>query len=549
MSGEESHNAKRKREENSWKGSSESSNSIGNQTVSPFETNIPDFTLPPPDPRLSYIHSESEISKILQLEGKVKELEEKLNSVTKERDHLNKEVGRLGGNLKVVSNQFRSFLEQVERAETETLREDTTHDDSMDEIAVTDNNSSISNPIPIDPNSVDMPSNFVGKSTTNSRLEYNFLTKLSGELILQIFGYLSKRDILEMASACKEWTEIIYNTPHLWRRLEWRDICATKRNLESILEMLNTLYYFRWLHELDFGFKSQKSVTIEEAHHFHSKEIQKLSKCLSVRCKWIRVFKICAARLYDATMKSVVNSCPNVEYLCFESGKKTLFTDHGLGYLVSLENLKGVSLPSSEHYSDRGISRLIKKQGESMTSFEFYFLPGIHQTFTDNAVKFISQYCPNLTAITIHGHGGLTEKSLEYLSKGCIHLTSIDLSRSPSLLTEISLSNIASSCRLEVVNLSNCLLNDAKLTSFAKHSHGTLRKLNISKNPSLTDDSIDKLALNSPKLKELKISLCLLISNTSAMSIKDHCPEIKLVDAKGTLMTEDAWDSLECVEL
>lgn len=76
---------------------------------------------------------------------------------------------------------------------------------------------------------------------------------------------------------------------------------------------LTRRYYFRYLHEIDFGFRAQRVNLLEEAHHFQSKEIATLSKAIFERCKNLKSLTVCAARLYDATLKTICDGCPNLE--------------------------------------------------------------------------------------------------------------------------------------------------------------------------------------------------------------------------------------------
>lgn len=158
------------------------------------------------------------------------------------------------------------------------------------------------------------------------------LNRMSPELLIQIFEFISRRDVLELAATCKEWKDTIYNTPHLWRKLSWRDATTEYRQdicmsyLKHIIDVntftegntaklfgLTRRYYFRYLHEIDFGFRAQRVNLLEEAHHFQSKEIATLSKAIFERCKNLKSLTVCAARLYDATLKTICDGCPNLE--------------------------------------------------------------------------------------------------------------------------------------------------------------------------------------------------------------------------------------------
>lgn len=91
-------------------------------------------------------------------------------------------------------------------------------------------------------------------------------------------------------------------------------------------------------------------------------------------------------------------------------------------------------------------------------------------------------------------------------------------------------------------------MSDVEVTSLVDNCNGRLERVNLSYNP-ITDVGIRKLCEKSPKLRLLSIQHCLSLTNASVGFIKLHCPDIACVDAKGTPITEEAWDHLSCVEI
>ncbi|PRP77402.1 f-box/LRR-repeat protein 20-like isoform 2 [Planoprotostelium fungivorum] len=461
---------------------------------------------------------------IRSMSTKVESLSQQLNAVTEERDNLRiqlRQLQNLCQEQTTVVNGIKSKFGTLEKLSSSihSLCQDTWSSDQLSPEESSNDNSFASNP----------------------------MTRLSAEMLAHIFRFISRRDLLTLAQSCRTWRDIVYNSPNLWRKLSYQDICLKFRSDNGLLISVLSRYYFQWLHEIDLGFRAQKAHLLEDAQHIHSKELQQLSKAIFDNCKTLRSLTICAARLYDATLKSICDNCKSLEVLCVESSKKTLYTDEGLSELAQLSQLHSLCLPSSEHYSDRGVSRLIKRLGSQLISLEFHFINGVNNRFTDNAVQFISKYCLKLSNISLQGHETLTSKSLEYLSS-CTQIEKVNFSLSPLILSEASVARFAAATRLRIVDVSNCQMGDAVLIALADNSHESIERIHLTSNP-ITDAGIKRLCEKSPKLKYMNVRSCMMLTNATVGHVRRFCPDIQTVDAKGTQISEAAWDTLSCVEL
>ncbi|XP_037307791.2 F-box and leucine-rich repeat protein 13 [Pungitius pungitius] len=348
------------------------------------------------------------------------------------------------------------------------------------------------------------------------------LSALPTSLLMKIFQYLELRDLLNCAEVCCSWAAVIQSGP-LWSQInfsvekDWITDCTVKQILQNFRPFVTHLNLR--------GCTSLKWLSLKCISECRNLQDLNLSECFNVT---------------DKMVQSIVEGCPGLLYLNLSG---TLITNRTLRELSrNCLNLQYLSLAYCCTFTDKGFVYLTREKG--CRNLIHLNLSGCTQ-MTVNGLRYISAGCPSLREIVINEMPTLSDSCFLALIARCSCLSGISLLGAPHL-TDVALKAIAEVAKLKTFRTEGnnqltdsgwktlcssspdlCRLQAAEccgMTDTALKSVGNLKNLHnldISLCNRVSDAGIQYLieGSSSTKLRELNVSYCSLITDTSVMRI------------------------------
>ncbi|KAM5204503.1 F-box and leucine-rich repeat protein 13 [Hipposideros larvatus] len=360
------------------------------------------------------------------------------------------------------------------------------------------------------------------------------ISLLPERAVLQIFFYLSLRDVVICGQVCHSWMLMI-QTSSLWNGIDFSSVkdMITDKYIVSTLQRWRLNVLRLNFHGCLLRLKTLKSVSF-------CKNLQELnvSDCPT---------------LTDESMRYISEGCPGVLYLNLSN---TTITNRTMRLLPRhFHNLQNLSLAYCRKFTDKGLQYL--NLGNGCHKLIYLDLSGCTQisvqgfrsiansctgimhltindmpTLTDSCVKALVEKCPriasvvfigaphisdcafkalstcNLRKIRFEGNNRITDACFKFIDKcypNISHIYMVDCKG----ITDASLKSLSPLKKLTVLNLANCVrIGDMGLKQFLDGPVSTkIKELNLS-NCILSDVSIVKLSERCPNLNYLSLRNC-----------------------------------------
>ncbi|KAF6085843.1 F-box and leucine rich repeat protein 13 [Phyllostomus discolor] len=386
------------------------------------------------------------------------------------------------------------------------------------------------------------------------------ISLLPERAVLQIFFYLSLRDVVICGQVCHSWMSMT-QIGSLWNRIDF----STVKNMITDKHIVSTLQRWR-LNVLRLNFrgcflrlKTMRSVSL-------CKNLQELnvSDCptltdesmryISEGCSGVLYLNLSNTTITNRTMRLLPRHFHNLQNLSLAYCRK--FTDKGLRYLNlgnGCHKLIYLDLSGCTQISVQGFRNI----ADSCTGIMHLTINDM-PTLTDNCVKVLVEKCPriasvafigaphisdcafkalstcNLRKIRFEGNKRITDACFKSIGKhypNISHIYMVDCKR----ITDSSLKSLSPLKRLRVLNLANCVrIGDKGLKYFFDGPVRTrIRELNLSNCTQLGDAAIEKLPECCPNLNYLNLRNCEYVTDTGIESIINIFSLVS-VDLSGT---------------
>ncbi|KAM8892103.1 F-box and leucine-rich repeat protein 13 isoform 2-T2 [Spinachia spinachia] len=348
------------------------------------------------------------------------------------------------------------------------------------------------------------------------------LSALPASLLMKIFQYLEVRDLLNCAEVCCTWAAVIQSGP-LWSQINF----SVEKDWITDYKVKQILQNYRpFVTHLNLrGCTSLKWPSLKYISECRNLQDLNLSECFNVTDKMVqRIVEGCPCLLYlnlsctlitNRTLRELSRNCLNLQYLSL--AYCCTFTDNGFVYLTT----------------EKGCQNLIHLNLSGCTQM------------TVNGFRYISAGCPSLKEIVIDEMPTLSDSCFLALIASCHCLSAISLLGAPHL-TDVALEAIAEFAKLKTFRTEgNNQLTDCGWKTLCSSSPGlrtlqaaeccgmtdstlksvgdlqNLHSLDISLCNRVSDAGIEYLieGSSSTKLRELNVSCCSLITDTSVMRI------------------------------
>uniref|UniRef100_A0A8B9XGW9 F-box and leucine rich repeat protein 13 n=1 Tax=Bos mutus grunniens TaxID=30521 RepID=A0A8B9XGW9_BOSMU len=224
------------------------------------------------------------------------------------------------------------------------------------------------------------------------------ISQLPKRAILQIFSYLSLRDLVICGQVNRSWL-LMTQMGSLWNGIDFSAVknIITDKYIVSILQ--------RWrLNVLRLNFRGC---------------VLRLKTLRSVSfCKNLQELNVSdCPTLTDESMRYISESCPGVLYLNLSN---TIITNRTMRLLPRyFYNLQNLSLAYCRKFTDKGLQYL--NLGNGCHKLIYLDLSGCTQ-ITDSAMEMLSAKCHYLHILDVSGCILLTDQMLENLEMGCRQL-------------------------------------------------------------------------------------------------------------------------------
>ncbi|KAM4874604.1 F-box and leucine-rich repeat protein 13 isoform 2-T2 [Thomomys bottae] len=361
------------------------------------------------------------------------------------------------------------------------------------------------------------------------------ISLLPERAILQIFAYLTLKDIMTCGQVSHSWMAMI-QISSMWNAI---DFSTSKTISEKCV--VSTLQKWR-LNVMCLNFRGYLFQTKTLKAISHCKNLQELNvsdcpsltdesmKHISEGCPGVLYLNLSNTTITNRTMRLLPRNFPNLQNLSLAYCRK--FTDKGLQYLslgngchkliyldlsgctqISVQGFKNIAdscsgimhltINDMPTLTDNCVKVLVEKCFR-ITSVVFLGSPHI----SDYTFKALSKSC-SLRKIRFEGNKRITDESFKYIDKYYPNITHIYMVDCKGI-TDSGLKSLSLLKQLTVLNLANCIrIGDIGLKQFLEGPSSTkIRELNLSNCVLLGDSSVVKMAERCPNLHYLSLRNC-----------------------------------------
>nr|KAF6469411.1 F-box and leucine rich repeat protein 13 [Molossus molossus] len=372
------------------------------------------------------------------------------------------------------------------------------------------------------------------------------ISLLPERAILQIFFYLSLRDVVICSQVCHSWMSMT-QISLLWNHIDF----STVKNVIMEKYIVSTLQRWR-LNVLRLNFRG-----------------------CSLRLKTLRSVSLCknlqelnvsdCPTLTDESMRHISEGCPGVLFLNLSN---TTITNRTMRLLPRhFHNLQNLSLAYCRKFTDKGLQYL--NLGNGCHKLIYLDLSGCTQ-ISVQGFRNIANSCTGIMHLTINDMPTLTDNCLKVLVEKCPHITSVVFLGAPHISDRAF--KALSTCNLRKIRFEgNKRITDACFRFIDKHypninhiymvnckgiTDGSLKSLSPLKQLSVLNlancvrigDVGLKQFLDGPssiRIRELNLSNCINLGDASIVKLSERCPHLNYLNLRNCEHVTDL--GIECI--
>ncbi|XP_054708396.1 F-box/LRR-repeat protein 7-like [Uloborus diversus] len=351
-------------------------------------------------------------------------------------------------------------------------------------------------------------STFKGKKSHKT----SFFDRLSDDLILKIFSFLSSNHLCVCARVCRRWYFLA------WEPQLWTSVCLSSERIH-VDRGLKTL--FRLL--------CRDSPTV----------------CLAVE----RINLSGCCKLTDKGLFTIARRCPELKTL--EIRGCALVSNTGIAevtarcvHILRLDltgcqqittiQPKSLSNDRSDSMLDHPASSLHHPQvihhHQIQLFLQFLDLTDCH-ALEDYGLKIIVRNSPQISHLYLRRCVQITDCGVKAIASYCMMLKELSISDC-ILVTDFGMYELAKlGSNLRYLSVAKCdQISDAGIKQIARHCY-KLRYLNVRSCEAVSDYSMEVLARSCPRLRALDIGKCDVTDNGLQL-LSEHCPNLRKLSVK-----------------
>ncbi|XP_013790282.1 F-box/LRR-repeat protein 7-like [Limulus polyphemus] len=336
--------------------------------------------------------------------------------------------------------------------------------------------------------------------------------RLTDELILKVFSYLSSNHLCVCARVCRRWYFLAWE-PQLWTSIT---LTSEKINVNAGLKTL-----FRLLcRDSPSVCLTVERMCLNGCARLTDKGVWTIAK----RCPELRSIEIRGcSNVTNTGVTDLVSRCLNLERLDLT----------GCCHVTSVEP-RQTTVPVPEPAGSKPDSlpvcvRQLYLQYVDLTDC---------QALEDSGLKAFVRNCPQLTHLFLRRCVQLTDVAVKYIASYCVMLRELSVSDCLQV-TDFGLYELAKlGPNLRYLSVAKChQVSDAGVKQIARHCY-KLRYLNVRGCEAVSDDSMEVLSRSCPRLRALDIGKC-DVTDYGLKLLSEHCPNLKKLSLKSCDMVTD----------
>ncbi|XP_064145976.1 F-box and leucine-rich repeat protein 13 isoform X2 [Loxodonta africana] len=359
------------------------------------------------------------------------------------------------------------------------------------------------------------------------------ISLLPERAILQIFFYLTIRDMLVCSQVSRSWL-LMTQMSSLWNAIDF----STMKSMAIDKYITSTLQRWR-LNVLRLNFRGclLKPKTLKSVSHCRNLQELNVSDCPT---------------LTDESMRHISEGCPGVLYLNLSN---TGITNRTMRLLPrNFHNLQNLSLAYCRKFTDKGLQYL--NLGKGCHKLTYLDLSGCTQ-ISVQGFRNIANSCSGIMHLTINDMPTLTDKCVKALVEKCSRITSVVFIGAPHI-SDCAFKAL-STCNLRKIRFEgNKRITDSCFKFIDKH-YPNIRHIYMVDCKGLTDGSLKSLSvlkqltvLNlancvgigdvglkqlldgpvSTKIRELNLNNCIHLGDASIVRLSERCPNLNYLNLR-----------------
>ncbi|XP_049749040.1 dynein regulatory complex subunit 6 isoform X1 [Elephas maximus indicus] len=359
------------------------------------------------------------------------------------------------------------------------------------------------------------------------------ISLLPERAILQIFFYLTIRDMLVCSQVSRSWL-LMTQMSSLWNAIDF----STMKSMAIDKYIMSTLQRWR-LNVLRLNFRGclLKPKTLKSVSHCRNLQELNVSDCPT---------------LTDESMRHISEGCPGVLYLNLSN---TGITNRTMRLLPrNFHNLQNLSLAYCRKFTDKGLQYL--NLGKGCHKLTYLDLSGCTQ-ISVQGFRNIANSCSGIMHLTINDMPTLTDKCVKALVEKCSRITSVVFIGAPHI-SDCAFKAL-STCNLRKIRFEgNKRITDSCFKFIDKH-YPNIRHIYMVDCKGLTDGSLKSLSvlkqltvLNlancvgigdvglkqlldgpvSTKIRELNLNNCIHLGDASIVRLSERCPNLNYLNLR-----------------
>lgn len=332
------------------------------------------------------------------------------------------------------------------------------------------------------------------------------ITQLPTEIVIHVLRYLhTARDLYRSMLVCRTWCEC--SVELLWHKPS----IATVPTLVKMMRVLSSedqaFTYARFVRRLNFLFLGPALTDVLFA---------RVAQCVRLE----RLTLVNCHALSDDAMTRVFNWFPSLVAIDLTGVSDT--SDRAIVALASSSRrLQGINLSGCRRVTDKGVLALAR----NCPLLRRVKLSGL-DAITDEAVTALAKLCPLILEIDLNLCKRVTDKSVRNLWTHSFHMREMRLSH----CAELTDAAFPAPARSDIVNTTATNgsspfpnptthnpqeLPPLRLTRRFDH----LRMLDLTSCMNVTDDALEGIISNAPKIRNLVLAKCLQLTDRSVENI------------------------------
>ncbi|KAJ8982078.1 hypothetical protein NQ317_015590 [Molorchus minor] len=283
----------------------------------------------------------------------------------------------------------------------------------------------------------------------------NSFDRLSDDLVIKIFSFLSSIDLSICAQVCRRF-DILTWTPSLWRVITLGEPVSGDKAIRGVLRQL-----------CGQG-RTGACPSVERVHITNGAKLSDRSLLLLARrCPELTHLQLQGCNnITNNALFEVATRCNNLQHLDV--------TDAGLKFVPSFcSGLRELSVSDCSNLTDFGLYELAKL-GATLR----YLSVAKCDQVSDAGLKVIARKCYKLRYLNARGCEAVSDDAITVLARSCTRLRALDIGKCD--VSDAGLRALAESCpNLKKLSLRNCdLVTDRGVQCVAYYCRG-LQQLNI----------------------------------------------------------------------